>query len=154
MNSQTKQDLLHILQSHYLAAIATISEDGVPHTAAVYYMVDDDLSFYFFTKQETNKFIHISNNDIASLLVTDEDGLQSLSIEGSVINANDQQHVHVVTEKFDKTLKQHRVTLSPLLEHDAGNFVLLRLTPTKIRWACFSEDSKHHIESKVKIIEL
>ena len=51
-NLQIKKIALKFLQEkeHITAVVATATKDGTPHSAVVYYFVDENFNFYFLTE--------------------------------------------------------------------------------------------------------
>jgi len=70
MADQELRDLvLQTLKDNKLAALATVSSDGVPHAATVVYAVDDDFNIYFVTRENTSKVKNLEHNPVISLSI-------------------------------------------------------------------------------------
>lgn len=78
----TTERALKFLQEHTLATLATVSADGVPHAASIYYVVDKDLSVYCVTREETQKYQNIQQNSSVSLVVTYEESAETVQLIG------------------------------------------------------------------------
>lgn len=65
-----EQDALNFLRGHFTAVIATCL-DGKAHASTVYYDVDSAFCFYYLTRQNTQKNIHVAfNPDVAVVVGT------------------------------------------------------------------------------------
>ena len=51
------------------AVVGTCSLDNIPHTATVYYWVDDMFNFYFLTATNTQKYTNLQANPQAAITV-------------------------------------------------------------------------------------
>lgn len=64
-----REEALKFLKENNTMVIATVSRDGVPHAATVYYMVDDKFDVYFCTGEETRKYLNIKDNAKVALAI-------------------------------------------------------------------------------------
>src|SRR3989344_1188220 len=64
-----RENALKFLKENHTMVLATVSHDGMPHAATVYYMVDENFDLYFSTGEETKKFLNIKDNSNVALVV-------------------------------------------------------------------------------------
>ena len=64
------EELLHLTTM----TIATIGMDGEPHAAAVYFVCDDQINFYFFSDIESQHTLDITHEPRAAITVNGEHG--------------------------------------------------------------------------------
>ncbi|MCW2763413.1 MAG: hypothetical protein JWR85_3614 [Marmoricola sp.] len=54
MTSEHPHQKVHaFLRQHHMGVLSTVSSDGEPWGAAIYFIVDEDFTFYFVTRAET-----------------------------------------------------------------------------------------------------
>lgn len=70
MDTETRRDILNFLKStdNITAALATVTPEGAPRVATIYYFVDDEFNFYFLTATNTQKYNNLIENSAASLI--------------------------------------------------------------------------------------
>jgi nitroimidazol reductase NimA-like FMN-containing flavoprotein (pyridoxamine 5'-phosphate oxidase superfamily) len=63
-----EKDALGFLKANSVAVLATCIDD-IPHASSIYYDVDDNFNFYYITKRNTQKNIHIAFNPSVALVI-------------------------------------------------------------------------------------
>lgn len=63
------QQALEFLKEHDAAVLATVSPEGEPQAATVYYAVDDDFTFYFVTTTNSKKYRNLEQNPRVAVVV-------------------------------------------------------------------------------------
>src|SRR5688500_4360080 len=58
------------LKEHRHATLSTVSASNKPHAAAIYYVTDDDLNFYFVTDNTSRKYKHIKARPSVAMTIT------------------------------------------------------------------------------------
>jgi nitroimidazol reductase NimA-like FMN-containing flavoprotein (pyridoxamine 5'-phosphate oxidase superfamily) len=68
---ELKQKALAFLNepAHITAVVGTCSLDNIPHTATVYFWIDDLFNFYFLTATNTQKYANLQENPQASITI-------------------------------------------------------------------------------------
>ena len=141
------KELLDFLRVHDITALATTSESGIAHASTTYYYVEDDLRFYLLTKHDTFKFKNLSKNKSVALVVTDEQKLQTVQIEGTAKEVNYANESAPTVKKFIENLAKNGLQWDelPVNHLDAGYYAFVQITPTWIRWSDF-KNWKHTVK--------
>lgn len=127
-----------------MGVLSTISADGTPWGAAIYYQADKDLSFYFVTRSETYKYQNIDKNPHAALTITDPDAQITVQLTGIVSNMPVKKYMDVFFDKFAKLRPDDDYQWAPPIEKvHKGSYIPLQLTPTRLQYADYG---KHRIE--------
>src|SRR3989338_2566340 len=69
MEEEDKKFALEFLRGHSTAVLATASVTGEPQAAPMYFLVDDDFTFHFFTAKNSQKVKHIKQNKHVAIVV-------------------------------------------------------------------------------------
>lgn len=131
------------LKANTMAAVSTASNDGRPELAFVYYIIDDDLNFYFITRRDSQKFRNILENWRLAVAVADEDDVKTVQLSGRVEEVTDEgeidRHTHMIIRSPKLASLYMRNAPMKFLpprvpEPDGVHFALLCLRPDWIRW--------------------
>lgn len=132
----TREYLLGFLKQENLATLSTITSDNNPDAATIYYMIKDNFNIYFLTRNETGKYKNIQKHQEVVLTITNEQKLETVKIRGKAQPVTDNPTIitDIITtlahsERFVADLDQ----LLPIIKRDAGEFVVLKVEPYKIR---------------------
>jgi nitroimidazol reductase NimA-like FMN-containing flavoprotein (pyridoxamine 5'-phosphate oxidase superfamily) len=129
------------LRQHHLGILSTVSTEGRPWGSAIYFIADDDFTFYFVTRAKTFKFQNLEANPHVALTVADEQNQTTVQLSGTVAPLPYEDYADVIFRKMAK--------LRPAGDHDwmppvdklrAGNYMPLVLTPTKLQYANYKQD--------------
>lgn len=87
METMLRGTILNYLTTHNTLSLATVSDEGLPHAATVFY-VNIDLDLYFLSNSTSRHGINFSHNDRVSATI-DEDYahwrlIKGLQLEGTV----------------------------------------------------------------------
>jgi general stress protein 26 len=127
------------LKNHKVGVLATVSPDGDPYAAAIYYTVDSALNISFLTKTGTKKADNLEHKNLAMLVVYEAASQTTVQVAGSVSKiTNDDEINEVFRQIVHASLDTGNTDLAPIFKLDEGNYVTYRLTPTQIRMASFS----------------
>lgn len=64
-----REHALQFLKENHTMVLATVSPDGTPHAATIFYLVDEYFNIYFCTGEETKKFLNIKDNSNIALVI-------------------------------------------------------------------------------------
>ena len=82
---KTKKDEAQAyLASQKVAILSTHAADGSIDSAAVFFLVSEQLHFYFTTKTETRKYRNMVANPSATLLIANDEVLKIVEVKGTV----------------------------------------------------------------------
>lgn len=83
-SENTKEELKKFVESHAIASLSTVSPDNIPYTAIVYVVLDDELNFYFITRNGSRKIEYLGHNNNASLAIYDQSKPYTIQAQGNV----------------------------------------------------------------------
>jgi general stress protein 26 len=111
------------LDSHATAVVASIDQDGQPHTATIYYVFADKRLF-FVTKQQTIKAKNFNHNKKAALTVTDKDQPIAVDLVGVVDEINDIKIHDAVMQQVISHSYSELQDYAPIIKLHKGSFVV------------------------------
>ncbi len=137
------------LSSQKTGVLATVSPDGTPDAAALYYRTDKTFVVRFMTKRFTRKSGNLAYNKQAVLVVFDEPSQTTVQIRGEVSEITDEDESHAVfMESLRASLHTADSAIPPVTKLAAGNYVAYQLQPTEIKMACYKRRSSE-IQNKI-----
>jgi len=125
-----------------LGVVSTISEDGKPHVASVYFTFDDNLNLYFVTRASTGKYKNTLINPNIAFVTSVEVPPRTVQIEGIVSEVNDPKE----QEKFFAELLKitnEKYPAPPFTQMMNSEVMLMKITPTWARLADFDVLREH-----------
>ena len=130
------------LSQHKLAILSTSDGQDDVWGAAIYYAIDESLTFYFFTKTGSKKYQHILENPHVAVTVADDETQTTVQAAGQV----EEVPMEKRDEIYHKLVLVHpsgdfswKPPVSKL--NDDGQTVVLKLRPTLLQFAEFKSDS-------------
>lgn len=129
---------LKFLASHRLAVMSTVSADGKPHGAVMYYHIEPDFSLYFLTKTETSKYKNMLANPDVSVTIWDDEVSVTAQIEGSISEVLSTE----MTDKVVRKLMNKGNSVNwppPIAKMRAGDFVVMCVTPIHVQVGDFKK---------------
>lgn len=84
IDENSKSEVKQFVKSHAIASLSTISPENTPYTAVVYVVTDDDLNFYFITRNGSKKIQNINDNNNASLAIYDQSKPYTIQAQGTI----------------------------------------------------------------------
>jgi uncharacterized protein YhbP (UPF0306 family) len=128
------------LKHHPMAVLSTIDANSTPWGAAIYYIADSNFNFYFVTRAETLMKRNIDNHPMAALTVTDSLTQTTVQASGQISKVSAQDYMDIYFDRFAKIKPKNDYNWAPpLTKIEAGNYVPLKLTPTRMQYADFSK---------------
>lgn len=126
------------ISSHNTAVLSTIDREGNVHGSVIHYVSIDDV-FYFITKQETSKNQDIALHGQVSLTIHDTDSLKMVQISALADVETDNMLRSEVYSQIS-TPRQYKEGnyLPPIITMKKGDIVVIRLTPTDIKYKDYS----------------
>jgi general stress protein 26 len=127
------------LQTHHSGVLATADGAANPHAAVIYLTFNEDYTFSFIMKTETQKYKNIEENKNVALAIYDEREQASVQVVGHVEVIDDKDEMQQVLNKsFKYSAEVSRRELPPLEKLFAGEYVAARLLPQVIKMAVFA----------------
>ncbi len=134
-NHIDKEVIFTFLENHRLGTLCTVSRDGGPDGAAVYYFIDKGFNIFFITKTNTEKYKEIRQNPDVVLVVVDENTKDIAKIRGKASALTDQKVITGLFEKLADKLNTGETfdTVLPILKREGGNISAIKITCKSIR---------------------
>lgn len=142
------------LKHHSLGILATASSASEPWGSAIYYIVDEQLNFYFLTHTETLKYRNIQHSHRASLVVTDNDAQTTVQVVGDITEPEEtsDEYNDAFRKLADVRPPKELRWRPPVSKIHTSKTVLLRLTPTYLQFADFdSRQTSHDIADQINL---
>ncbi len=127
-----KAKALDYLKGEALMVLATCGKDCRPYATAMLFVVDDDLNFYFITREDTKKAANLADNPMAALSVGFESPM-NVQAEGPVERIDGEAERTDLFAKLADAGGKIKDFWPPLLRIEAGDYLLFRLTPERVR---------------------
>lgn len=131
------------LSRHHLAILSTSDGKNDVWGAAIYYAVDESLTFYFFTKTGSKKYHNILKNPQVAITIVDDDAQATVQASG---RAEEVSEGHELNDAYRRLVQVHppgefswKPPVSKL--EDSGSTAVFRLQPTMLQFAEFKSDS-------------
>lgn len=128
------QEEKNFLVSHEIATLSTVSEEGKPHGATVYYACDKNNFIYIVTKDQTTKAKDIGRYPYIALTITDANLMQTMQLEGV---AHIETDVGITKNIYDTILRprflEGHAQLAPIIHLPLGEYEVIVIEPTYCR---------------------
>ena len=125
------------LTSHSLGVLSTLSPEGTPRARTMYYAADDHFNVFFITTSGTRKVTDIAHRAVAAFVVSNEDGPQTMQIEGTITDCTDTATIDPVTLNLLDTLRARGEHFAPVTHLDMNGIRFYKLTPSWVCWGDF-----------------
>lgn len=132
--NSTKQRIKQFLADHTTLTLATVSTDGHPQAAPLFFAETDELSLIFISEQKVRHSKNIDDNNIVAATIY-ADGQQWQSIRGLQIEGN----CSPLSGQAAKTAKDIYLRKFPFIQQNKVLLIMLntvtfyQITPTWIR---------------------
>jgi uncharacterized pyridoxamine 5'-phosphate oxidase family protein len=146
----TKKKVLEFLMQHKHAGLSTVTLDGKPEAATIYYGIDKHFNFYFPTGTLSRKFKNLQKNPHVALAVTDVKKLITVQMEGvaEVVRSIPKDHHGIIeltkalSPSLRETLENLWDPIPPVIKMKNGKLAILKVKIRWVRWADFSLSAK------------
>lgn len=143
IQSTTSPETLSIvnnfLQTHHSGVLATSDSAANPHAAVIYVTFNDDYTFTFVTKTETQKYKNIEENKSVALAIYDEKEQTSVQVTGRMEVVEDKDESYKILNKsFTYSAELSHREFPPPEKLFAGDYVALCLKPQVVKMAVFA----------------
>lgn len=126
------------LRQHPMGVLSTVDDDSKPWGSAVYYVADADFNFYFVTRVETAKFENVTARPFVALTIADPDSQTTVQVAGEISKVPVHEYMATLFDKLANIRPNGDYNWAPPVNKiHAGNFMPLKLTPTKLQYADF-----------------
>lgn len=136
VDEKTKIDFMEFLKSKQVAVISTVSSDGQPESATIYFIVKEHFTFYFMTKNFSRKYKNLETNPHVALVIGTENTPVTAQIQGTAEKITDPAESDTrLKELMESIFKNDYV--APLFQMEPpekNEVVVYKITPSWIRW--------------------
>lgn len=154
ISKESKDRARDFIQKHPVGVVATSSKSGIPHAAAVYFVLDEELDIYFVTKEQTTKYKNISENPHVSIVMYDAENQSTLQTQG---NAELVEDTAKFLKLFSKILNVSSDTSDsdrpPVSKLFAGDYFMFKISPTEVKIAEYTKPDKGDLSNLFEIIK-
>lgn len=151
---QSRDKINDFLKGSRVGVLATADKKATPHAAAIYFVVDEELNFFFVTKEKTIKHKNLQENPHVSLAVYDAKVQTTLRVEGKAAVI---ENVNQFMELFNKLLKVSLDTgdspRPPVSKLFAGDYYMYKLEPKQVRLAEYMKPDRGDFSDLFEVIK-
>lgn len=131
---------VEFLTQQQMGILSTISEDNKPWGSAVNFVIDDDLNFYFLTRERTYKYKNIETNPEVAFTVADEEAQVTVQLQGTISKVPTKDVMDVVYKKLARNRPRGDFYwVPPVIKVREGDYMVLRITPSKLNYADYKQ---------------
>jgi general stress protein 26 len=144
----SRDEAFMYLKTLATAVLSTVSSDGKPSAAIIYFVVDERLNFYFLSKSDTTKAKNLKENHNAALTIIEFNSPRTIQAVGIVKEVERPEiYNELMTKISDENMENNKSLWPPPVHklHKAGSLILYMFTPSWLRLADFSEASSEQI---------
>lgn len=150
LHMATTERALRFLQDHTLMTMASVTPDGIPHAASLYYVVEPDFSIYCVTREETQKYQNIRQNSSVSMVITDEESAETVQLVGKAVKVDDEHQIAGILQRLWTITMKKQHWPAPVIKLNEGGLLVLKIIPTELKYGDFKPI---HLENGVDYIK-
>lgn len=151
---ENKAKIIEFLKNHGAGVLATATPDGVPSAATVYFVTDDELNFYFVTKEKTTKHKNLQVNSHVSIAISDAKSQTTLQIDGKATAIEDiKQFMELFNRILDLNDRTSDSTRPPVSKLYAGDYFMYLVKPSKVRLAEYMKPDHGDLSSVFETVK-
>lgn len=146
--TKSKSEVYSIIKSLAIAVLSTVSSEGKPHAAVIYFVADEDLSFYFLTKSDTKKSQNLEAKNNAALTIIFPESPKTIQASGNVSEIEEaKMYTQIMNKISEENAKGNNFYWPPPLSKldSSGDLILYKFTPEWLRFADFTESNKENV---------
>lgn len=151
-----RQRIHKFLSDNKAGVLCSTGTDGEPHGSVIYYVLNQDLSVSFITKDETRKYANLKSNSSVMLVVFDERSQTVAQVIGEAAEIKDHYEINKVAAAIVMTsIKTSDGGIPPIAKLNAGEYTAFTVHPDQIRIARYAKaDSAENIFESIESYEL
>lgn len=136
--SDREERIFGFLKSCPVGVLSTITPDGDPHGAVIYFTIDEDFVVSFVTKGQTRKYDNLKRNNHVTLTVFEPKSQTTAQVIGEAVEIKDSYDINAIAGAIlAASMKTSEGGLPPITKLSAGDFVGFKIVPDQIRMAVF-----------------
>lgn len=137
--SDRQKRIFTFLRENPIGVLSTITPDGNPHGAVVYFRVDKDFTVSILTKTDTRKYDNLVHNDHAMLTVFEAATQATVQITGRAEELLDSYEVNGIAGTIlGISMSTSDSGVPPISKLDAGEYTAFRIRPVQVRMAVYA----------------
>lgn len=143
--------LQFLLKPENLTAVIGTCENHQPHSATVYYVVDESLNFYFLTATNTTKYNQLIANNTASIVVGFGPAYVTMQGHGEtelLTKGSDTEKHALALIKNRLLAAKHTWPLFQLSAFDSESIAVFKLTPTTLSLLNLESDNGLKVDTE------
>lgn len=142
MSTTSHQKAQAFLEEHKVAVLSTVSEKGEAWGAAVYYAVDKDLTFYFFTHVGSKKYRNLQAHPQAALTVADDYQQTTVQASGKITELPMGEEMNMAYRLLVQIHPPGQFSWVPPVSkiHDQGSIAVLKFIPDDMQFSQFKPE--------------
>lgn len=143
--------LQFLQQPDNLTAVIGTCENQQPHSATVYYVVDEDLNFFFLTATHTTKYNQLIDNHKASIVVGFGPTYVTMQGHGdtALLPKGSPEEDHTLALIKNRLLgAKHTWPIFQLTAFDSESIAVFKLTPTALSLLNLESDNGLKVDSE------
>ena len=142
LQERYQKEVLDYLGMQRMAVLSTHAEDNTIDASAVFFLADRDLHFYFSTKVGTRKYKNMATNPQVTLTIPSDDELKTVELKGTASVLSNPKEI---TDHITMLINKNRYIegspwAPPIAKLDAGPFVIVKITPSWLRYGVFQNE--------------
>ncbi len=118
-----------------LGVVSTVSADGKPESAFVYFIIDDTLNVYFATRAASRKYKNLMVNPHAAFVIASEHPPQTIQIEWAAAVVTDSEEQRTLFPELISILSEGGY-VRPLNHMMDSELMFMKITTS---WARFGD---------------
>ncbi len=130
------------LKHHHMGVLSTVTENNKPWGSAIYFVVDEDFNIFFVTRMKTFKYQNLDANPYVALTVADEENQTTVQLMGKISKVPAEDYMDIVFTRLAAIQPKGDINWSPpLMKVHKGDYMPLRITPSKLQYANYKKQS-------------
>lgn len=145
VNANIQSTAHKFLSTHRTATLATVNVKRIPDAATVFYIVDKDMTIYFMTRIESRKFHNLSKHTIVSMVITDEETMETVQLNGVAERIeNLEEESEALMKLWTADYKNHNWPGPAVKLFESGHSVqlaVIKVVPQEMTYAVFKKQA-------------
>lgn len=142
MSTTSHQKARDFLKEHKVAVISTVSEKGEAWGAAIYYVVGQNFTLYFFTHEGSKKYQNLKAHPQASITVVEDFQQTTVQAAGKVTEVPMGEELDMAYRLLVQIHPPGQFSWVPPVSkiHDQGSMTVLKFVPDEVQFSQFKPD--------------
>lgn len=129
---EVRAKALDFLNQNRLASIATVSLGGEPRASTLYYIIDDDFTFYFLTTSDSKKVANLRENPRLAFSVSHD--FEPATMQGGGKVEFIEKDLGSFIMRFSDKLATDKARQWPILVLPHVSYIVVKLKPEWLTW--------------------